>query len=289
MERIKTGIIDVGGGMRGIYAAGVLDRCIDDGVLPDVCIGVSAGSGNLARFLARQPRCSYKYYTEYSFRKEYISVRNLLTTGNYVDLDYAYGTLTNSTGEMPLDYETLRTTPAELVVVATEAETGAARYFTKADIRQDDYDIMKASSTLPGVNKPYVIGGVPYFDGALSDPVPLGKALEMGCEKLVLLLTKPLDVQRTDTKDKAVAKLIRRRWPVAAENLCRRAERYNAAVETAKAMAAEGKALIIAPVDTFGADTLSRKKEPLEKLYRAGYEDGAAVAPFLSGNAPANG
>ena len=35
-----TGVIDVGGGLRGIYGAGVFDRCIDDGVKFDYCIGV---------------------------------------------------------------------------------------------------------------------------------------------------------------------------------------------------------------------------------------------------------
>ena len=45
---MKTGIVDVGGGLRDIYGAGVLDRCLDESIHFDVCIGVSAGSANLA-------------------------------------------------------------------------------------------------------------------------------------------------------------------------------------------------------------------------------------------------
>lgn len=41
---MKTGIVDVGGGLRGIYAAGVLDYCMDKGIRFDLGIGVSAGS-----------------------------------------------------------------------------------------------------------------------------------------------------------------------------------------------------------------------------------------------------
>ena len=45
---MKTAIIDVGGGMRGIYAAGVLDCCLDERITVDLAIGISAGSANLA-------------------------------------------------------------------------------------------------------------------------------------------------------------------------------------------------------------------------------------------------
>lgn len=39
---MKTAVVDVGGGMRGIYAAGVLDYCLDQGITFDLGIGVSA-------------------------------------------------------------------------------------------------------------------------------------------------------------------------------------------------------------------------------------------------------
>lgn len=49
---MKTGIVDVGGGLRGIYAAGVLDYCMDKGIRFDLGIGVSAGSANLISYAA---------------------------------------------------------------------------------------------------------------------------------------------------------------------------------------------------------------------------------------------
>ena len=39
----KTGIVDVGGGMRDIYGAGIFDYCLDAGITFDCCVGVSAG------------------------------------------------------------------------------------------------------------------------------------------------------------------------------------------------------------------------------------------------------
>ena len=65
---MKTGVIDVGGGLREIYAAGVLDYCMEHGIRFDVGIGVSAGSANLASYAAGQIGRNYKFYTEYAFR-----------------------------------------------------------------------------------------------------------------------------------------------------------------------------------------------------------------------------
>ena len=58
----KTGIIDVGGGLRGVYAAGVLDCCMDAGVQFDLGIGVSAGSANIASYLAGQKTRNYQFF-----------------------------------------------------------------------------------------------------------------------------------------------------------------------------------------------------------------------------------
>lgn len=98
----KTGIVDVGGGMRGIYAAGVLDFCMDAGIRFDVGVGVSAGSANLASFAAGQARRNRRFFEEYSQRKEYMSWGNWTHTGSFLDLDYIYGTLSNSDGKYPL-------------------------------------------------------------------------------------------------------------------------------------------------------------------------------------------
>ena len=79
---MKTGVIDVGGGLRGIYGAGVFDRCIEEGVSFDCCIGVSAGAANIVSYMAGQSKRNYRFYTEYVFRKKYMSVGNALRTGS---------------------------------------------------------------------------------------------------------------------------------------------------------------------------------------------------------------
>ncbi len=279
---MKTGIVDVGGGLRGIYAVGVLDYCMDQGIRFDLGIGVSAGSANLASYAAGQRGRNYQFYTEYAFRKQYMSFDNFITKKSYVDLDYVYGTLSCSNGENPLDYPALRDNPMEYFVVATDALTGAPRYFDKHDIRQDDYDVMKASSAIPFVCKPYEVQGRLYFDGALGDPVPVEKAFQLGCDRVVLILTKPEHVLRSPEKDEKLAAGIRKRYPVAAEKLCKRAQRYNESVALAQEYARQGKVLIIAPDDTCGVDTLKKEKESLQRLYEKGYADGKKITDYLS-------
>ena len=141
---MKTGVVDVGGGLRGVYAAGVFDFCMDQGIRFDLGIGVSAGSANVASYIAGQKKRNYLFYTEYPFRKEYMSIRNFFKKHSYLDLDYIYGNLSNSDGENPLDYGAIMNSTIDFVAVATNAKTGEAEYFDKTDLHQDDYAVLKS-------------------------------------------------------------------------------------------------------------------------------------------------
>ncbi|MBQ9966358.1 MAG: patatin family protein [Clostridia bacterium] len=282
---MKTALIDVGGGLRGVYGTGVLDKCLDLGIVFDYCIGVSAGAGNISSYLSGQRGRNYRFYFTYSFRKEYMGVKNFIKTGNFFNLDYVYGWLPTTKGDDPLDFDAMMAHPAEYIVVASEAESGKVRYFTRDDFALDKYDVFKASSCIPFFCKPVEIDGVKYYDGALSDPVPVQKALDDGCDKIVLVLTRPKDIIRSDKKDVSTARFIEKEYPKAAENLRARARRYNEGVALAKQLEKEGRAIIIAPDDTCGVDTMKRSKESLMQLYGKGFKDGAAIADFLKNDA----
>lgn len=281
MGKNKIGIIDVGGGMRDIYGAGVLDYCMEENITFDLGIGVSAGSANLASFIARQKHRNLQFYTEYSFRKKYVSLWNFLRHRNMVDLDYVYSTLSNADGENPLDYPTLRDNPMDFIVVATEAETGRVHYFDKRAISQDRYDIFKASSAIPFFCRPYPIDGTLYYDGALSDPVPVERALAEGCDNVILILTLPESTVRTPERDQKAVDHIKEEFPNAATAFSLRYARYNAGVDMVKALREEGRALILSPDDTCGIDTLKRDKEGMRKLYEKGLKDAEKIAVFL--------
>ena len=77
------GLVDVGGGERGAYGAGILDYCLEKQITFDYFAGVSAGAANIVSFLARQKGRNYRFYTEYSFRGRYMGLPAFLHSGSY--------------------------------------------------------------------------------------------------------------------------------------------------------------------------------------------------------------
>ena len=281
MYKSKLGIVDVGGGTRGIFGAGVLDRFMELGIRADHFVGVSAGSANGASYIAGQRGRNYVFYTEYAFRKEYMSLENLLHTGSYLDLDYIYGTLSNEDGEYPLDYDAMMSDPCDFEIVATNAVTGRAMYFKKDEIQRNKYDFFKASSCVPGIDKPYYVGKIPCYDGGLADPIPYKRAFRAGCDKVIVILTKPRDTIRNSGKDRALAVAIAGDYPKAAETWIGRAELYNRSVEEVFELERQGKILVIAPEDIGGLKTLSQDRAALDDLYQQGLKAADAAVDFL--------
>ena len=145
----KTCVIDVGGGLRDIYGAGVFDTLMDQGITFDFGIGISAGAANLSSFLAGQKGRNLVYYRDYSQRPEYMSVQNVFRKKGFLDLDYIYTTLSNTDGEYPLDFPAIAANPMDFVTVTTKAVTGRPAYWRKNRYRQDDYELIKCSCALP--------------------------------------------------------------------------------------------------------------------------------------------
>lgn len=278
-----TGYIDVGGGLRAVYGTGVLDFCLDNGIDFPYLIGVSAGSGNIASYLAHQKGRSLKFYTDFAFRREYMSFQNFFKSGSYIDLDYIYSDLSNEDGECPLDYDKMNENNAQFVIVSTSAESGEAVYFTKEDYGRNSYDAFKTSSCIPVVNKAYPFGGKYYYDGGLSDPIPVRKALSDGCDKVVICLTRPKDFQKRHRISPKLSDRAMREYPQIAKTITTSVDKYNDDLEYIKELENEGKVLIVAPKTCCGVDTLSRKRRNIKELYKLGYEDGEKIIEFLKG------
>ena len=275
------GIIDVGGGMRGSFGAGVFDWCLENGITFDYHVGVSAGSANITSFLAGQKGRNLRFYSEYAFRPQYMSFANFAKTGSYLDLEYIYGgALTNSNGEDPLDFPAIQASGKPFVIVATDANTGLPHYFMASEMSQDDYGAVKASSCVPVLDKPYAWKGGLYFDGGMSDPIPFQRCFDAGCGKVVVVLTRPRDYFRDPARDERLARLLVK-YPNAAKALAFRSRIYNDQLKDAQKLEEQGKVLILAPDDISGMKTLTKDKETIVALHRKGYEAAAAISGFL--------
>ena len=198
----------------------------------------------------------------------------------FLNLQYIYGPLSNADGENPLDFAKMNANPMEWYMIATNAVTGKAKYFTRGDMKQDDYRVLMASCCIPVACRPIFIDGVPYYDGALSDTIPLDKAFADGCDKVVLILTKPVELSVAMTRTASWHGLSTTATP-AAEQLAPARTALQCRNCKAEQLAAEGKVLIVAPDDTCGIKTLTRDQEALKKMYAKGLHDAEAIRDFI--------
>lgn len=278
---MKIGIVDVGGGLRGSFGAGVLDYCMEQGIRFDFGIGVSAGAANISSYMANQKGRNFVFYTEYFQREQYMGVKNLMHTGSYIGLDYIYSSLSDHEGDYPLDWKTIRNDPRDMMIVATDANTGLPHYFHKYDMRQDSYDPIKASCCVPVINRPYKVDGIPYYDGGLSDPVPYEKAFAAGCDKVVVILTRPEDYRRIPKNDKIIADLLYPHYPNASQAMRNRSVVYNQQVDACEYLQVQGKVCIVAPDSIGNMKTLTKDKDSIEALYYKGYEEAKSILNFV--------
>lgn len=116
------GMVLEGGGMRGLYTAGVLDELMEQGIYADSTVGVSAGAIFGCNYKSRQIGRTLRYNTRFCKDKRYMGLKSWITTGDLYSKDFAYG-------EVPwkldvFDTETFARSPMKFTVVCTDIETG---------------------------------------------------------------------------------------------------------------------------------------------------------------------
>lgn len=274
--RKKIGLVVEGGGMKCAYGAGIMDAFLDEGITFDYCIGVSGGSGNVASYLAGQRGRNLRFFTDHIHSPDYFGLKSLLKTGDLFGLEYIYGNLTRRDGEDPLDFPALMKNPAEYEVVVTNALTGKPEYYGREMMRQDDYRLIMASSAIPVACHPVELNGTPYFDGGLTDAIPVRRAMERGCEKLVVLLTKNRDYVRKPQGMRGLYRRVCRKYPRIVEAIDRRHEVYNDNLRDVFSLEREGTAFVFAASEPIHVGTYSMKEEAERALYDLGLRDLAA-------------
>ena len=283
---MKIGLVVEGGGMKCAYNAAILDAFLDHNITFAYCIGASGGSGNLASYLAGQRGRNLRFFTEHIHSPGYFGLRSFFKTGNLFGLQYIYGTLTNSTGKDPLDFPTLKNNPAEYEVVVTNALTGKAEYFGKETMVQDDYRLIMASSAIPAACRPVELNDIPYFDGGLSDAIPVSRALEKGCDRLVVILSKMRDYVRKPQGMRFLYTMRCRQYPQIIFLIDHRHIAYNQNLQEVFALERAGKAFVFAPSHPIHVGTYSMNEQLERDLYALGMEDFSkqqdALAAFMT-------
>lgn len=267
----KIGLIVEGGGMRGIYGCGVLDAFLENSISFPYGIGVSAGSANLASFIAEQEGRNYRFYTNYAFDERYMGVKNFIDTGSFFGMDFIYTELNEEID--PINYEKLLNNDMEYYVVAVDAQTGLPVYFNKNDVGKFRGDVFKASSAVPAMCKPIEIDGKIYFDGGISDPIPVKRAFADGCDKVVAVLTRPKGYVKKPEAGKAIYSEILKQYPAIVKAMNVRHFIYNTTLKYLYKLEEEGKAFLLWPDNPDGVNIITRNKEQLVTLYNEGRLD----------------
>ncbi|MBR6392079.1 MAG: patatin family protein [Eubacterium sp.] len=270
----KCGLVLEGGGSRGIYTSGILDAFIEKGVEFPYVIGVSMGACNAASFLGKNSRRQHDIIIDYINDKRYMSFSNLLKKGEYLDSDWLFGELSYDIS--PLDQEEFEKSKTVLCCVVTNAKTGKPEYLYPKSLRERGCVEVRASCSLPLATKGVEIGGEVYFDGGVSDSIPLERALEDGCKKAVVILTQHKGFVKKPYNENALKAI--RKYPLLREALADRHNLYNAQLEYVDMIVQQGRAFVIQPPTELDCSTLEKSTAKLEAIYRLAYRQGLEIA-----------
>ena len=279
---MKVGLVLEGGAMRGMYTAGVLDSFMDHGVDADGIVGVSAGACFGCNLFSGQRGRVLRYNQRFAGDPRNVSIRSLITTGDIVNREFAYYVV--PTKYDVFDEAAFEAHGGEYWVVVTNVETGEAEYMQMHHLL-GDIEMMRASASMPFCSRFVPIDGKNYLDGGIADSIPVMRALEMGYDKVIVVLTQPLSY-RKKPMNKAMIRAFYRKYP----NLCRTLEerhaRYNAQVEEVIRLEKEGKIFVIRPDEPLDIKRLEKDPAELARVYGIGLADGekamAALEAYLA-------
>lgn len=274
----KTGLILEGGGMRGVYTAGVLDFFLDQKLSFNSCYAVSAGACHATSFLSGQRGRAFAVNTDYLGDKRYCSIRSLLTTGDLFGVKFVYDTVPNELNRY--DYEAFLQNPCRFFAVVTNCKTGKAEYLPIRDLHTDVIAI-RASSSLPLLARRVPIGEQEYLDGGIADSIPLAQAMKAGSDKNVIVLTQSADYRKEPNRMMPFIKLRYYRYPALVSAAATRHLRYNAALDLVHAQQKLGSAFVIQPSTPVSVGRVEKDREKLRALYQQGYDDAKASYPAL--------
>ena len=272
---MKTGIVLEGGALRTIFSSGVCDALLERDLLPDYVIGVSAGIAYGVSYISRQKGRNLEIVTRFANDKRYMGMRNLFKPSNrcYFGLRFTYDTIPNEL--VPFDYDTFAAYPGEVEAVVTNLETGGAEYLP-VPRKDDKFLLLQASCAMPLLFPIYRLDGMPCLDGGSSDGIPWRRAFDMGCDRVVVVLTRERSYRRQPERLQRLIDLRYRRYPKFCETMRARAERYNACREALFRLEREGKVLLLAPKSTQGFSRVERDLGKIRALWQDGYDQGLA-------------
>jgi NTE family protein len=184
----RTAFVLGGGGNLGAIQVGMLQALLERGCVPDLVLGCSVGALN-AGAIAADPtpdgvaKLRKVWLDPETWRVFSPSRMNgpwlLLRRGHSMVSNERLRGLVEST----FTHRRFEDFAVPLHVVAASLRTGRARWFSSGAV----VEAVLASAALPAVLPPVEIDGELFIDGAVVDNVPIGQAIAMGAERVIVL------------------------------------------------------------------------------------------------------
>ena len=267
---IEAGLVVEGGGMRGVYTAGVLDYFMEKNLYFDDCYGVSAGACHISSYVSKQIGRSIKVTLDYINDKRYCSVNSLIKTGDMFGVEMLYDIIPN---KLELyDYDTFNKFKGNFYSVVTNCKTGKAEYMKIKDMKKDIIAV-RASSSLPLLSRIVEINGKEYLDGGITDSIPIKKSIKDGHKKNVVILTRDKTYRKSKPKFLSLLKFKYKKYPNLVKAIENRYKIYNETLDFLEEEKAKNKVFIIQPKLPVKISRIEKDKDKLKELYDQGYED----------------
>ncbi len=268
---MKIGLVLEGGGMRGLFSAGVLDALLELKELSvNGIVGVSSGALFGVNYVSKQKERAVRYNKKYADDKRYMGLHSWITTGNAVNKDFAFY-------ELPckldvFDNEAFKKAETDFYVVMTNVESGKPEYVLIEDaFAQMEY--LRATSALPFASKIIEINGKKYLDGGISDSIPIDFCESLGYDKIIAVLTRPEGTYKED-KLGFLYKLVYRKYPNLVNSLLNMATDYEKVLAKIKGLENKGKIFVVRPPEVLKIGRLEKNRDKIQKVYDTGLNTG---------------
>jgi predicted patatin/cPLA2 family phospholipase len=262
-----------GGGMRGVFSAGVLDAFLEAGFDPfGLYVGTSAGACNLSSHVAGQLRRNYRLYTGPMRTGKFMSLGRFLRGGHFMDLDWLWNYCDR---EDPLDVAACarNTRDREFVAVCTSVETGRPVYLRPGE--ENWNAVLKASSAMPVLYKtPLVVDSQRLVDGGVADAVPVEEAHRRGATRIVVVRSQTADYVKKGGMEAWITGLLSRKHPRLRETMRHKAETYLRSWEFIENPPGDTEVVQIAPRRALRSGRTTRHLGSLQEDYELGKSQG---------------
>lgn len=185
----KFALVVQGGGMRGTYSIAALAELEKHGLndrFGDI-FATSAGALNATYYLAGQAQVGISAYLDHLSNKRFINKKRLRRV---IDIDYLIDHVLAY--QVPLDIDAVYASSTHLHIGMTSTHTGQIVW---GDNRGSWplFELLRATAAMPILfGKEIKIGSHGFVDGGMISTVPLFRAIELGYENILVILTRPL-------------------------------------------------------------------------------------------------